>query len=42
MSPRGTIVVASVVAFLTGDGAGCLAATTIFGDGRLWQSSPGC
>ena len=33
--------IASVVAFLAGDGASYLAATTIFADGGLMQSSPG-
>jgi glucose 1-dehydrogenase len=33
--------IASVVSFLAGDGASYLAATTIFADGGLMQSSPG-
>ncbi len=33
--------IASVVAFLAGDGASYLAATTIFADGGLMQTSPG-
>ena len=33
--------IASIVAFLAGDGASYLAATTIFADGGLMQSSPG-
>ncbi len=33
--------IASVVAFLAGDGAGYITATTIFSDGGLMQSSPG-
>jgi glucose 1-dehydrogenase len=33
--------IASVVAFLAGDGASYLAATTIFADGGIMQSSPG-
>jgi glucose 1-dehydrogenase len=33
--------IASVVAFLAGDGAGYLTATTIFADGGIMQSSPG-
>lgn len=33
--------IASIVAFLAGPGAGYLAATTIFADGGLMQSSPG-
>lgn len=33
--------IASVVAFLAGDGAGCVTATTIFVDGGIMQSSPG-
>ncbi len=33
--------IANVVAFLAGDGASYLAATTIFADGGLMQSSPG-
>jgi glucose 1-dehydrogenase len=33
--------IASVVAFLAGDGASYLTATTIFADGGLMQSSPG-
>ena len=33
--------IASVVAFLAGDGASYLAATTIFPDGGIMQSSPG-
>lgn len=33
--------IASVVAFLAGDGASYLTATTIMADGGLMQSSPG-
>ena len=33
--------IASVVAFLAGDGASYLTATTIFVDGGLMQTSPG-
>jgi glucose 1-dehydrogenase len=33
--------IASVVAFLAGDGASYLTATTIIADGGLMQSSPG-
>jgi glucose 1-dehydrogenase len=33
--------IASVVAFLAGDGASYLTATTIFADGGIKQSSPG-
>jgi glucose 1-dehydrogenase len=33
--------IASIVAFLAGDGASYLTATTIFADGGLMQSSPG-
>jgi len=33
--------IAAVVAFLAGDGASCLTATTIFANGGLMQSSPG-
>jgi glucose 1-dehydrogenase len=33
--------IATVVAFLAGDGASYLTATTIFADGGLMQSSPG-
>ncbi len=33
--------IASVVAFLCGDGAGYMTATTVFADGGLMQSSPG-
>ena len=33
--------IASVVAFLASDGASYLAATTIFADGGIMQSSPG-
>jgi glucose 1-dehydrogenase len=33
--------IANLVAFLAGDGASYLAATTIFADGGLMQSSPG-
>jgi len=33
--------IGSVVAFLAGDGASYLAATTIFADGGIMQSSPG-
>jgi glucose 1-dehydrogenase len=33
--------IASVVAFLAGDGAGYITATTIFADGGIMQSSPG-
>jgi glucose 1-dehydrogenase len=33
--------IASVVAFLAGDGASYLTATTIFADGGIMQSSPG-
>ena len=33
--------IAKVVSFLAGDGASYLAATTIFADGGLMQSSPG-
>jgi len=33
--------IANIVAFLAGDGASYLAATTIFADGGLMQSSPG-
>ncbi|HEX9046205.1 MAG TPA: SDR family oxidoreductase, partial [Verrucomicrobiae bacterium] len=33
--------IASVVAFLAGDSAGYLAATTVFADGGIMQSSPG-
>jgi glucose 1-dehydrogenase len=33
--------IASVVAFLAGDGAAYINATTIFADGGLMQSSPG-
>ncbi|HZD51235.1 MAG TPA: SDR family oxidoreductase [Silvibacterium sp.] len=33
--------IASVVAFLAGDGASYITATTIFADGALMQSSPG-
>ena len=34
-------VVGSVVAFLAGDGASYLTATTIFADGGIMHSSPG-
>ena len=33
--------IASVVAFVSGDGASYLTATTIFADGGLMHSSPG-
>jgi glucose 1-dehydrogenase len=33
--------IASVVAFLAGDGASYITATTIFADGGLMESSPG-
>ena len=33
--------IGSVVAFLAGDGAGYITATTIFADGGLMHSSPG-
>ena len=33
--------IATVVAFLAGDGAGYVTATTIFADGGIMQSSPG-
>jgi len=33
--------IGSVVAFLAGDGASYLTATTIFADGGIMQSSPG-
>ena len=33
--------IASVVAFLAGDGASYITATTIFADGGIMQSSPG-
>jgi glucose 1-dehydrogenase len=33
--------IGSVVAFLAGEGAGYLTATTIFADGGIMQSSPG-
>jgi glucose 1-dehydrogenase len=33
--------IGNVVAFLAGDGASYLAATTVFADGGLMQSSPG-
>ena len=33
--------IASVAAFLAGDGASYLAATTIFADGGIMHSSPG-
>jgi glucose 1-dehydrogenase len=33
--------IASIVAFLAGDGAGYITATTIFADGGIMQSSPG-
>ena len=33
--------IASVVAFLAGEGASYLTATTIFADGGIMQSSPG-
>jgi glucose 1-dehydrogenase len=33
--------IASVVAFLAGDGASYITATTIFTDGGIMQSSPG-
>jgi glucose 1-dehydrogenase len=33
--------IAGVVAFLAGDGASYITATTIFSDGGLMQSSPG-
>jgi glucose 1-dehydrogenase len=33
--------IASVVAFLAGDGAGYITATTIFADGGIMHSSPG-
>ena len=33
--------IATVVAFLAGDGASYLTATTIFADGGIMQSSPG-
>ena len=33
--------IASLVAFLAGDGASYLTATTIFADGGIMQSSPG-
>ncbi len=33
--------IASVVAFLAGDGASYVTATTIFADGGIMQSSPG-
>ncbi len=33
--------IASVVAFLAGDGASYLTATTIFADGGIMQTSPG-
>jgi glucose 1-dehydrogenase len=33
--------IASVVAFLAGDGASYLTATTIFADGGIMHSSPG-
>jgi glucose 1-dehydrogenase len=33
--------IATVVAFLAGDGASYITATTIFADGGIMQSSPG-
>ena len=33
--------IASIVAFLAGDGASYLTATTVFADGGMMQSSPG-
>jgi glucose 1-dehydrogenase len=33
--------IASLVAFLAGDGASYITATTIFSDGGIMQSSPG-
>ena len=33
--------IASVVAFLAGDGASYMTATTVFADGGIMQSSPG-
>jgi NAD(P)-dependent dehydrogenase (short-subunit alcohol dehydrogenase family) len=33
--------IASVVAFLAGDGASYVTATTVFADGGIMQSSPG-
>jgi glucose 1-dehydrogenase len=33
--------IASVVAFLAGDGARYMTATTVFADGGIMQSSPG-
>ena len=33
--------IAKLVAFLAGDGAGYITATTIFADGGIMQSSPG-
>ena len=33
--------IASLVAFLAGDGASYMTATTIFADGGIMQSSPG-
>ena len=33
--------IATLVAFLAGDGASYMAATTVFADGGIMQSSPG-
>jgi glucose 1-dehydrogenase len=33
--------IATVVAFLAGDGTSYITATTIFADGRIMQSGPG-
>lgn len=38
---RETEEIATVVAFLAGDGASYITATTIFADGGIMQSSPG-